>query len=93
MLGDVMRRPESTGARRHSGDQPRPDQCTSAAPDGAQSCSLETRGWWRPHSNSRGYTGTWVTGILRPGDQDTMVKRKISKLTSLIKSSDGSQIV
>ena len=36
-----MRRPESTGARRHSGDQPRPDQCTSAAPDGEQSCSLE----------------------------------------------------
>ena len=36
MLGDVMRRPESTGDRRH-----RPDQCTSAAPDGEQSCSLE----------------------------------------------------
>ena len=36
-----MRRPESTEDRRHSGDQPRPDQCTSAAPDGEQSCSLE----------------------------------------------------
>ena len=58
----------------------RPDQCTSAAPDGAQSCSLEAgAGGGRARIataevtlglGSRGYS------VLRPGAQDTMLKRE-----------------
>ena len=69
MLGDVMRRPESTGDRRHSGDQPRPDQCTSAAPDGEQSCSLEAGGGRIATAEVTLHLGTGI-------QHNTMVKTK-----------------